>query len=112
MARKADETRLHELLYQALETEAGGIEIYRTAISCAVNDDLKEEWQGYLDETKTPPLSLIHISEPPSPLSTSHAGLSPYKKLPPHRSTHLPISPSSIQDTSLCDVHAPSLRSH
>ena len=53
MAKKADETQLHELLYQALETEAGGIEIYQTAISCAVNDDLKEEWQDYLEETKT-----------------------------------------------------------
>ena len=53
MAKKANETQLHELLYQALETEAGGIEIYKTAISCAVNDDLKEEWQDYLDETKT-----------------------------------------------------------
>ncbi len=63
MARKADETRLHELLYQALETEAGGIEIYRTAISCAVNVDLKEEWQGYLDETKTHHRTLLAAFE-------------------------------------------------
>jgi rubrerythrin len=44
--------QLHELLYHALETEICGIEIYRTAIRCAVNDDLKEEWQEYLGQTQ------------------------------------------------------------
>ena len=33
--------QLHELLYQALETEHGGIAVYETAIKCAVNDDLR-----------------------------------------------------------------------
>ncbi|HBE83563.1 MAG TPA: hypothetical protein PLN05_07255 [Pyrinomonadaceae bacterium] len=42
----------NELLYQALETELGGVEIYRTAISCAVNADLKKEWEEYLEQTK------------------------------------------------------------
>lgn len=41
-----------ELLYQALETEKGGVQIYTTALRCAVNEELKEEWQKYLDETK------------------------------------------------------------
>jgi rubrerythrin len=45
--------QLNELLYQALETELGGVQIYETAISCAVNDDLKEEWEEYLDQTRT-----------------------------------------------------------
>lgn len=54
MARQShDPTQLHELLYQALETELGGIRIYETALRCAVNDDLREEWQDYLDETRT-----------------------------------------------------------
>ncbi|HSL25008.1 MAG TPA: hypothetical protein VLA54_01915 [Acidimicrobiia bacterium] len=44
--------QIHELLYQALETELGGVQVYTTAIDCAANDDLREEWQGYLDETK------------------------------------------------------------
>lgn len=44
--------QLIELLYQALETEAGGVEVYQTAIRCVVNDDLKEEWNKYLDQTK------------------------------------------------------------
>lgn len=43
--------QLKELLLQALETELGGVEIYRTAIECAQNDSLKEEWQKYLEQT-------------------------------------------------------------
>ena len=38
----------NELLYQALETELGGVEIYTTALTCAVNENLKKEWQEYL----------------------------------------------------------------
>ena len=44
--------QLHELLYQTLETELGGVEVYTNALRCAVNDDLKEEWQKYLDQTR------------------------------------------------------------
>ena len=44
---------LHELLFQALETEVGGVQVYETALQCAVNDDLKDEWQKYLDQTRT-----------------------------------------------------------
>ena len=44
--------RVTELLYQALETEKGGVQIYTTALRCASNQDLKEEWQKYLDQTK------------------------------------------------------------
>ncbi len=51
-SKRHDRAQLDELLYQALETESGGIEIYQTALECAVNDDLREEWQGYLDETR------------------------------------------------------------
>lgn len=46
------DSQVEELLYQALETELGGVQVYTTALECAVNDDLKEEWQKYLDETK------------------------------------------------------------
>ena len=44
--------QMNELLYQALETELGGVQIYTTAIRCAQNDDLKEEWEEYLDQTQ------------------------------------------------------------
>lgn len=47
-----DQAQVTELLYQALETEIGGAEIYKNAIQCAVNPDLKKEWTGYLKETK------------------------------------------------------------
>jgi rubrerythrin len=46
------DTQVEELLYQALETELGGVQVYKTAIRCTVNEDLREEWQGYLDETE------------------------------------------------------------
>ena len=44
--------QVNELLLQALETELGGVQVYTTAIQCAVNEDLKEEWEKYLEETK------------------------------------------------------------
>ena len=47
-----NQKQLHELLYQSLETERGGIEIYETALACARNPDLQDEWEGYLEETR------------------------------------------------------------
>jgi rubrerythrin len=44
--------QVRELLYQALETELGGVDVYTTALRCAENDDLKEEWDKYLEQTK------------------------------------------------------------
>jgi rubrerythrin len=44
--------QLKELLYQALETEQGGILVYETALRCAINEDLKEEWTEYLEQTR------------------------------------------------------------
>jgi len=41
-----------ELLYQCLETELGGVQVYTTALECVVNDDLKEEWTKYLEQTQ------------------------------------------------------------
>jgi rubrerythrin len=46
-----NDEQLNELLYQALETELGGVEIYATAIKCAVNDDLREELEKYHEQT-------------------------------------------------------------
>ena len=44
--------QVRELLYQALETELGGVQVYTTALRCAVNEDLKKEWEEYLEQTK------------------------------------------------------------
>jgi rubrerythrin len=41
----------NELLLQALETEIGGVQVYQTALKCVVNEDLKEEWEEYLEQT-------------------------------------------------------------
>ena len=41
-----------ELLYQMLETELGGVQVYTTALECAVNEDLEEEWTEYLEQTE------------------------------------------------------------
>jgi rubrerythrin len=53
MARKADSDQVHELLLQAIETERGGIRVYTEAIAAAVNDDLRKEWEEYLQQTRT-----------------------------------------------------------
>jgi rubrerythrin len=44
--------QLNQLLYEALETEMGGVQVYKTAIRCAVNEELKEEWEEYLQQTE------------------------------------------------------------
>jgi rubrerythrin len=44
--------QIAELLYQALETEEGGVKIYETALKCAQNEDLREEWEEYLEHTR------------------------------------------------------------
>jgi len=44
--------QVRELLYQALETELGGVEVYTNALQCVANDELKEEWEKYLEQTQ------------------------------------------------------------
>jgi hypothetical protein len=41
-----------ELIYQTLETEQGGVKIYRLAMECAQNQTLKLEWREYLRQTE------------------------------------------------------------
>jgi hypothetical protein len=56
-------TQLNELLLQALETERGGINVYRTALRCAVNEDLKKEWTEYLEQTENHERILLGVFE-------------------------------------------------
>ena len=63
MATRLKESQLHELLYQALETELGGIQVYETAIECAVDDDLRDEWESYLEQTKNHREVLLDVFE-------------------------------------------------
>jgi rubrerythrin len=46
------EKQLTELLLQSLEHERGGVQVYTTALKCVVNEDLREEWEKYLEETR------------------------------------------------------------
>lgn len=75
MARnEVDHAQLQELLIQALATERGGIEVYSHAIAVAQNDDLRKEWQEYLEQTRTHEQVLLNVlaelginAETPSP---------------------------------------------
>jgi len=48
-----NDARLKELLLQALEHEQGGVKVYEAAVRCALREDLKKEWQQYLEQTRT-----------------------------------------------------------
>jgi rubrerythrin len=63
-----------ELLYQALETEQGGIKVYETAIRCAKLPELRKEWEGYLDETRNHERILLGVF--------GQLGLEPAKETP------------------------------
>jgi hypothetical protein len=44
--------QLRELLLQSLEHERGGVLIYKSALKCALREDLREEWASYLAQTE------------------------------------------------------------
>jgi rubrerythrin len=48
-----EQKMVKELLLQALEHERGGVKIYEAALKCVVNEDLREEWERYAQETET-----------------------------------------------------------
>lgn len=52
-----------ELVLQSLEHERGGIKLYETALKCVQNDDLREEWEKYLEETRNHERVLTQVCE-------------------------------------------------
>jgi hypothetical protein len=46
------DSQLKELLLQSLEHEKGGVLVYETALTCALEPSLKEEWEEYLQQTR------------------------------------------------------------
>ncbi len=58
-----NDTQLKELILQSLEHEMGGVLVYETAIQCAVNGDLQEEWTKYLEETRTHVAALQEVCD-------------------------------------------------
>jgi hypothetical protein len=74
---------LVNLLLQSLEHEMGGLKVYQTAIECAQNPGLKQEWQKYLGETEEhvatlqgvlSELGIVASDEPPSRLIVRSLG--------------------------------------
>ncbi|HUF54395.1 MAG TPA: hypothetical protein VMR52_11575 [Dehalococcoidia bacterium] len=55
--------QVNELLYQALETEIGGQDVYKAAIKCAKKDELRDEWGKYLEETENHERILLEVFE-------------------------------------------------
>jgi hypothetical protein len=95
--------QIHELLYQALETEQGGIQIYETAVGCAQNADLKKEWQEYLEQTRNHEKVLLGVFkemgldpklETPGRTVVRHLGMSMVKAMQMAKQTG---SPSGAQ---------------
>lgn len=63
MKRQPNSKQVEELLYQAIETERGGIKIYTAALKNAINRDLHKEWEEYLEETRTHERVLTNVFE-------------------------------------------------
>jgi hypothetical protein len=75
--------QLHELLYQVLETEQMGAEVYRLAARCALHPELRRGWTESLDRTERHErivraalgrLGLDPEAEPASRLVARHIG--------------------------------------
>jgi len=69
--------QVEDLIYQALETELGGVQVYRSAIACAQNQELKKEWQKYGTQTQEHVLILMNVCE--------KLGMDPEKQTPGRR---------------------------
>jgi len=52
-----------DLILQSLEHERGGIQVYEKALECVQNEDLKEEFEKYLEETRNHEQVLIGLCE-------------------------------------------------
>jgi rubrerythrin len=53
--------QLKELVLQSLEHERGGIQVYETALKCVLNEELKEEFTRYLEQTRTHERVLLQV---------------------------------------------------
>ena len=56
-----NQDQVKELLLQSLQHERGGIQVYETALQCVQNDDLKEEWGKYLEQTRNHERILLRV---------------------------------------------------
>src|ERR1700723_2846172 len=58
-AMKQDQVK--ELLLQSLEHERGGVKVYETALQCVLNDELAEEFEKYLEQTRNHERVLLKV---------------------------------------------------
>jgi rubrerythrin len=56
-----EQAQVKELLLQSLEHERGGIQVYENAIQCALNEDLRDEWGKYLEQTRNHEQILLRV---------------------------------------------------
>ncbi len=47
-----EKKQLHDLIYQAIESERSCARVYEMALRCVQNERLKKEWQSYLGHTR------------------------------------------------------------
>jgi rubrerythrin len=52
MKNAQEQQAMENLLYHLLETEIGGVDVYKTAVRCVQNEELREEFQKYLEQTE------------------------------------------------------------
>jgi rubrerythrin len=57
------QAQVKELLLQSLEHERGGIQVYETALKCVMNDELEEEFERYLEQTRNHERILLEVFE-------------------------------------------------
>jgi rubrerythrin len=81
-----NKSQLKELLLQSLQHERGGITIYETALKCVQNEDLKEEWKNFLDQTRNHERILVQVLRD---LSIDPEEASPGRKVVDHIGTAL-----------------------
>jgi rubrerythrin len=77
MRQELKQDKVGELLLQALETEIGGVLVYRAALRCARNEELRGEWEKYLRETEQHQEILVRIC--------NEVGLDPATETPGRR---------------------------
>lgn len=91
--------QVSELILQSLEHEKGGVKIYETALKSAINEDLKEEWEDYLAQTRhhvevlenlCEVLGLDAAKETPGVLVVRHSGQSLVKAMEMAQNTAKP----------------------
>ena len=58
-----NQDQVTELILQSLEHEKGGVKVYETALRAAVNDDLRQEWEEYLEQTRNHEKILREVCE-------------------------------------------------